>query len=340
MTIGIPPSRVLVAGATTWADRVAIEDALAELAARKAETGGSFRVITGMADGADEVARTWATVNNVNLLAEPLGVGEYPGPMHRYNEQMLQWRPELVLAFKENFDDGWRDESCVAGTEHMCRIAAAAGVPVLLNGVDWLAKAGSMAHDDDMDDPEFAARAMWGGSLIRVVLGDITKVEASVIVNAANSSLLGGGGVDGAIHRAAGPDLLEACREVVARQGGCKTGEAVMTRAGNLSAAHVVHTVGPVFTGDKPAEHDELLARCYRESLRLGAEQRAESIAFPSISTGVYRFPKRRAAMVAAGAVRSWLEEAEHNYSEVKFVCFDQDDFKLYVDLIVGMADG
>lgn len=181
---------------------------------------------------------------------------------------------------------------------------------------------------------EGTPHATWGETLIQVVDSDITTSATDVIVNAANSSLLGGGGVDGAIHRAAGPDLLAACREVVARQGGCPTGHAVITRAGDLRAHHVVHTVGPVWTGDDPDLHDELLAQCYRESLRLATEAGARTIAFPNISTGVYRFPLARAANVAVAAVRQWLDENLGELDRVEFVCFDPQNYELYRQLV------
>lgn len=334
MTASLTPSRVLVTGATCWTDRAMIEELLDKYRQRKQVTGGSFRVITGMADGADEFARRWAIANEVALLAEPLESGHYPGPMHAYNDKMLEWSPELVLAFKDNFADDWDDDGRVAGTEHMARIAARAGVPVLLNRTLWLDADRSTPQDRQIDHSEFPAVAKWGSTLVRVVHGDITAAKVDVIVNAANSSLLGGGGVDGAIHDAAGPDLLEACREVVSRQGGCATGEAVITRAGELDATHVVHTVGPVFTRSQADEHDTTLARCYTESLRLGAENTATSIAFPSISTGVYRFPKPRAARVATSAVREWLCSSGHEYEEIVFVCFGEDDFDRYISII------
>jgi O-acetyl-ADP-ribose deacetylase (regulator of RNase III) len=174
----------------------------------------------------------------------------------------------------------------------------------------------------------------WGDTIVRVVKGDITECDVDVIVNAANSSLLGGGGVDGAIHRAAGPELLAECRAVVARQGSCDTGDAVITGGGNLLASHVVHTVGPVWTGDQPDRHDQLLARCYTASLGLADEAGASSIAFPSISTGVYRFPKERAAAVATTAARNWLTAAPRQLDEVTFVCFSDEDFEIYADII------
>ncbi len=173
------------------------------------------------------------------------------------------------------------------------------------------------------------------GIHVEAVRGNITTQHVDVIVNAANGSLLGGGGVDGAIHRAAGPQLLAECRQVVARQGGCKTGEAVLTGAGNLIADHVIHTVGPVWTGDYPDQHDALLGRCYSEPLRLANEAGASSIAFPNISTGVYRFPLDRAAGIATAAVKSWLSTPEdHNLTLVRFVCFNQENLALYKSIL------
>ena len=152
---------------------------------------------------------------------------------------------------------------------------------------------------------------------IEVVEGDITRLDVDAIVNAANESLLGGGGVDGAIHRAAGPRLLEECRGI----GGCPTGQARITGAYDLPARHVVHTVGPVWRGGDRGE-DGLLESCYRESLRLAAERGARTIAFPSISTGVYRFPVDRAAGVAVRTVTAGL--AEHpSVRRVVLCCFD-----------------
>lgn len=160
---------------------------------------------------------------------------------------------------------------------------------------------------------------------IRVVQGDITKVSVDAVVNAANSSLMGGGGVDGAIHRAGGPAILEACKQIVARQGGCETGDAVITPAGKLPARYVIHTVGPVWQGGEKGER-ELLARCYENSLRLAVANNCSSVAFPNISTGVYRFPKDEAAKIAVAAVQKFLQ---HNASieQVLFVCFDMENF-------------
>jgi O-acetyl-ADP-ribose deacetylase (regulator of RNase III) len=171
---------------------------------------------------------------------------------------------------------------------------------------------------------------------LRVVQGDITKVQVDAIVNAANTSLLGGGGVDGAIHRAGGPEILEDCRAIIARQGGCGVGEAVITRAGQLSARHVIHTVGPVWGGGQKRE-PELLANCYRNSLLLAEEHQLATIAFPGISTGIYRFPKEKAAEIAVGTVHSMSGSLSH-VREVTFVCFDSESLALYRSLLTGAA--
>ena len=136
---------------------------------------------------------------------------------------------------------------------------------------------------------------------IKLLQADITTLAVGAIVNAANSSLLGGGGVDGAIHRAGGPEILDACRDIRARQGGCDTGEAVITTAGRLSAEYVIHTVGPVWQGGGKGEADRL-ANCYRNSLGLCLQHNIETVAFPNISTGVYGYPKQAAADVAVAA--------------------------------------
>ncbi len=163
---------------------------------------------------------------------------------------------------------------------------------------------------------------------IELVRGDITRIPADAIVNAANTTLLGGGGVDGAIHRAAGPELLAECRTL----GGCPTGEARITQGYRLPAGHVIHTVGPVWHGGHSGE-EELLASCYRSSLRLAEEYRLRVIAFPNISTGVYRFPKEKAAQIAVRTVRDWL--ANHEFPEkVIFVCFDPENHSLYQKLL------
>jgi|SRR6218665_116806 len=162
--------------------------------------------------------------------------------------------------------------------------------------------------------------------------GDITKMEVDAIVNAANTSLMGGGGVDGAIHRAGGPEVLEDCRKIIARQGSCKTGEAVITTAGRLAARYVIHTVGPVWNGGKKDE-PEKLASCYLNSLALALKHDVKSIAFPNISTGIYHYPKNEAASLAVQLVKKWLNERKASI-EVHFVCFDEENYQLYRDLL------
>ena len=157
---------------------------------------------------------------------------------------------------------------------------------------------------------------------------DITREAVDVIVNAANSGLLGGGGVDGAIHRAGGPEILAECREVRARQGGCPTGEAVITGAGRLEAKYVVHTVGPVWRGGGVGEPN-LLRSAYRNSLALAAEHGAKTVAFPSISTGVYGYPIEKAAGIALSTVREWAEEHD-DLEEIRFILFSDDDLETY----------
>jgi len=159
--------------------------------------------------------------------------------------------------------------------------------------------------------------------MIKVILGDITKIPVDAIVNAANTSLLGGGGVDGAIHRAGGSEILEDCRKIIARQGGCKTGEAVITTAGKLPAKFVIHTVGPVWNGGNNNEREKL-ANCYKNSLTLAVENKCTSISFPAISTGIYKFPKQEAAHIAVKTVKQFLEN-ESQIKEVVFVCFDKE---------------
>ena len=159
---------------------------------------------------------------------------------------------------------------------------------------------------------------------IDLIRGDITLLDADAIVNAANNSLLGGGGVDGAIHRAAGPGLLEECRTL----GGCRTGEAKATRGYRLKARWIIHTVGPIWKNGQYDE-DELLANCYRNSLRLANNLKATSVAFPSISTGAYGFPVDRASKIALLEIRSFLQS--HPVPEtVTLVCFDSPTFKQY----------
>ena len=164
-----------------------------------------------------------------------------------------------------------------------------------------------------------------------VKTGDITREEVDAIVNAANSGLMGGGGVDGAIHRAGGPEILDACKQVRRERypDGLPTGQAVATTAGRLLSRFVIHTVGPVWHGGS-REEERLLADCYRNSLRAAAENGCETIAFPAISTGVYRFPKERAAAIASEAVREFLESDE-SIRKVLFVFFSTEDEALFI---------
>jgi O-acetyl-ADP-ribose deacetylase (regulator of RNase III) len=169
---------------------------------------------------------------------------------------------------------------------------------------------------------------------ITLIQGDITTLTVDAIVNAAKSSLLGGGGVDGAIHQAAGPALLEECRVITAKQGGCPAGDAVITGAGRLLCRKVIHTVGPRWQGGDQGE-PELLASCYRKSLRLAAAAGLKTIAFPNISTGVYGYPKEAAAETAYKAVTDTLAELP-GIKKVIFVCFDQENYALYEKRITG----
>ncbi|MDP4181624.1 MAG: O-acetyl-ADP-ribose deacetylase [Bacillota bacterium] len=160
-----------------------------------------------------------------------------------------------------------------------------------------------------------------------IIIGDITKQNVDAIVNAANSSLLGGGGVDGAIHRAAGPELLVECR----RLNGCKTGGAKITGGYKLPAKFVIHTVGPVWRGGSKQE-DELLSACYKNSLELGVRNGAQTIAFPSISTGAYRFPVDRAAKIAIDEIKKFLGK-DNSLHKVIMVCFDEATYQVYKKL-------
>jgi len=167
---------------------------------------------------------------------------------------------------------------------------------------------------------------------IQLVKGDITKQQVDAIVNAANTSLMGGGGVDGAIHRAGGPAILEDCRKIVAKQGGCKPGEAVITTGGRLPAKYVIHTVGPVWNGGQNNE-ERKLANCYNNSLQLAVDNGISTIAFPNISTGIYHFPKDKAATIAIENVTNFLRNYEV-IASVIFVCFDDQNYGLYEELL------
>lgn len=157
-------------------------------------------------------------------------------------------------------------------------------------------------------------------------LGDITKVDVDAIVNAANETLLGGGGVDGAIHSAAGPELLEECKTL----GGCKTGEAKITKGYNLLAKNIIHTVGPVYNSGENVE--KLLSECYRNSLKLASENNIKSIAFPGISTGVYGYPKEEASKIAIKSVLSFFKESPQEI-KIIFVSFDEEAFNIYKNI-------
>ncbi|GAB3430316.1 O-acetyl-ADP-ribose deacetylase [Niabella aquatica] len=172
---------------------------------------------------------------------------------------------------------------------------------------------------------------------VKIIKGNITKIEADAIVNAANTSLLGGGGVDGAIHRAGGSKILEACKKIVARQGGCKVGEAVITTAGNLPAKYVIHTVGPVWNGGTSNENEKLRS-CYFNALQLAAENNCKTIAFPGISTGVYRFPKDRAANIAIATILEFLQN-DQQIKEVILVSFDDESFDILTKELKKYSD-
>jgi O-acetyl-ADP-ribose deacetylase (regulator of RNase III) len=163
---------------------------------------------------------------------------------------------------------------------------------------------------------------------LSIIQGDITRQATDAIVNAANSGLMGGGGVDGAIHRAGGPAILEECRKIVARQGRLPAGQAVITTAGNMKAAHVIHTVGPIWQGGSQGE-TELLVSAYRESLKLAAANNLSSISFPSISTGAYGYPVDKASWIALKTVVAFLSKAT-SIIEVVFVLFDSRTFEAY----------
>ncbi|MGR3303910.1 MAG: O-acetyl-ADP-ribose deacetylase [Candidatus Scalindua sp.] len=170
-----------------------------------------------------------------------------------------------------------------------------------------------------------------GKTRLNLIQGDITLQGTGAIVNAANTGLLGGGGVDGAIHRAGGPKILEECKKIRAKQGKCPTGEAVITSGGNMATGHVIHTVGPVWSGGKRNE-EQLLRNAYYNSLNLAKENGIKSISFPSISTGVYRFPIDKAAKIALTTVKEFIKK--HNFEEVRFVLFSERDLQVYEEAL------
>jgi O-acetyl-ADP-ribose deacetylase (regulator of RNase III) len=166
---------------------------------------------------------------------------------------------------------------------------------------------------------------------VEILKADITELKVDVIVNAANSSLLGGGGVDGAIHRKGGKKILEDCIEIRNKQGGCKVGQAVITTAGELPSNFVIHTVGPVWNGNK-VEKQKLLGDCYKNCLDLAVQKGLKSIAFPNISTGIYHFPKEKAAEIALETIFNYEKNKE--FDQIIFVCFDEENFNLYTNKI------
>jgi O-acetyl-ADP-ribose deacetylase (regulator of RNase III) len=180
---------------------------------------------------------------------------------------------------------------------------------------------------------EALVTAAAGDAALDIIVDDITKLDVDAIVNAANTSLLGGGGVDGAIHRAAGPELLAECRTL----GGAATGEAKITRGYRLPARYVIHAVGPVWSRGH-ARADDLLASCYHHALALAAEHRLGSIAFPAISTGVYRFPPDRAARIAVGTVASEIAARPRGLVQVIFCCFSPDSAEHHKDAFAGLG--
>ncbi|MCY7422379.1 MAG: O-acetyl-ADP-ribose deacetylase [Chitinophagaceae bacterium] len=168
---------------------------------------------------------------------------------------------------------------------------------------------------------------------VTLKIGDLTKISIDVIVNAANASLMGGGGVDGAIHKAGGSTILAECIQIISKIGSCQTGQAVITNAGNLPCKKVIHTVGPVWRGGTQNEH-KLLATCYQNSMALAIENNLSSIAFPTISTGIYHFPKKEAARLAVDTVSNFLNENPGKIKEVVFVCFDEENLTLYQQIL------
>lgn len=178
-----------------------------------------------------------------------------------------------------------------------------------------------------------AAATLVQACSIRLLKGDITHQQVDALVNAANTSLSGGGGVDGAIHKAGGPSIIEACAEIRNKRGGIATGEAVLTTAGMLPAGYIIHTAGPVWHDGKSGE-SRLLAKCYRNSLKLACKHNLQTIAFPNISTGVYGFPKQKAAEIAVKEVVNFVKKQNTSLREIHFVCFDDENHQIYQKLM------
>ena len=171
---------------------------------------------------------------------------------------------------------------------------------------------------------------------LELIQGDITKAQVDAIVNAANSQLIGGGGVDGAIRRAGGDEIEQACAEIRKREGGCPTGKAVITTGGNLPAKYVIHTAGPVWEGGNSGEA-ELLASCYQSSLQLAVENGIQCIAFPSISTGIYGYPTEKAAVVALTAVKEFVDQNNAAPTTIQFILFDEATHTCYLDALLAV---
>jgi O-acetyl-ADP-ribose deacetylase len=202
-------------------------------------------------------------------------------------------------------------------------------IPLKQTVKDYVARTDSHYHSLCMSGSINSVRIEIGERLLVVTgPGDITREQTDAIVNAANSSLMGGGGVDGAIHRAGGPAILEACKEIIARIGRLPAGQAVATTGGRLSAKHVIHTVGPFWNGGRRGEA-EILASCHREAIRIADELRLASIAFPAISTGAYGYPVEHASQVAVSSAAEALQQAAC-LREVRFVLFDVHTFEHY----------
>lgn len=172
---------------------------------------------------------------------------------------------------------------------------------------------------------------IYNGTKILLVQGDITTQDTDAIVNAANSTLLGGSGVDGAIHKAGGPKILEECKIIRSKQGGCPTGEAVITTAGDMPSSYVIHTVGPIWKRGN-SEQRQLLANAYRNSLELARKNNIGSVSFPSISTGVYGYPIEEASIIALKTVKAALDKL--NFEEIRFILFSEKDYHIYLKFI------
>jgi O-acetyl-ADP-ribose deacetylase (regulator of RNase III) len=177
-----------------------------------------------------------------------------------------------------------------------------------------------------------------GKTQLVLMQGDITRQSTDAIVNAANSGLMGGGGVDGAIHRAGGPSIKEECRQIIARIGRLDTGKAVITTGGNLPSKYVIHTVGPIWHGGRSGKA-ELLASAYRECLKLAAERKLKSVSFPSVSTGAYGYPVAEAAEIALKTVIAFLRETPATLEEVSFVLFDSGTYRVYSSALDKLAN-